>query len=653
MIKLHKNSECSCHIESCCNYKNEHHDGCGCHTHGQINIKNEIILILVSAFLIAFTHIATLGESIKTILFLIVYVITGYGVLKNALKGIYSKNPFDENFLMTVATIGALVLGEYVEAVLVMLLYRVGMLFENYAVGRSRKNIEKLMDIRPDYANVEMDGKLVKVNPSDVETGSIIVVKPGEKVAIDGVVVEGASAIDTSSLTGESVPLDVGTGDDILSGVVNLTGVLKIKTTKAFGESTVSKILDLVENASAKKSKSEHFIKKFSLVYTPIVCLGAFALAIIPPVIRLIIGANAQWGEWVYRALTFLVISCPCALVISIPLTFFAGIGGASKKGILIKGSNFIETLSKLSCVMFDKTGTLTKGEFKVKGVYYNKMNYDAVLYYAALAESYIDHPISRSIKNVFSGNIDTGKVTDIKEIAGHGVTCRVGEKEVAVGNHKLMKILGISYRECPKAGTSVHVAIDGKYEGCILVCDTIKGDAKKSVSLLKKMGIKDTVMLTGDNMETADAVASEVGIDKVYASLLPDDKVRAVEVYLKNMNKNQKLAFVGDGINDAPVLARADVGIAMGEQGLDAAIEVSDVVIMDDNISKIADAINISKKCMRVVYQNIVFSIGIKSICLVLGAFGIASMLLGVFADVGVMVIAVLNAVRCLKWRG
>ena len=659
MPKIHNHENCGCchNVANIDRHQSEHchHNDsvCSCHSHREINIKTEIVRIIISAIILIAVSMLPSNGVLRFVLFMVSYLIVGYGILKKAAESVIKREPFDENFLMAIATIGAIVLGEYTEGVAVMLFYRIGALFEGYALEKSRKNISALMDIRPDFANVEReDGKLVKVNPADVDIGSIVVVKPGERVPIDGVVLDGASSVDTSALTGESMPSDVGGGDEILSGTVNLTGVLKIKTTKKFGESTVSKILDLVENASSKKSQSEQFISKFALVYTPIVCYSALALAILPPVISMAVGIDANWGEWIYRALTFLVISCPCALVISIPLSFFAGIGGASRKGVLIKGSNYLETLSRVKCVMFDKTGTLTKGEFRVEGVYFNKMSSDKVLYYAALAESYSDHPISKSIKNVFSGELYRSKVTGVKEIAGYGVACKVGEKEVYVGNDKLMEMYGICYKKCMKAGTSVHIAIDGVYAGCILICDTIKEDAKNAVLLLKKMGIKNTVMLTGDNKITAKAVADEVGIDKFYSSLLPADKVRAVEAYINNMRKGEKLAYVGDGINDAPVLARADVGISMGTIGSDAAIEVSDIVLMDDNPIKIVYALRISKKCMNIVYENIYFSIGIKLVCLVLGALGVTNIWFAVFADVGVMVLSVLNAIRCLDTR-
>lgn len=655
----HISCGCGCHehkdehMECGCHKHNHTDDICCCQAHNEEGSKTTLTRIIASAGLLILAHIVPVGDMVKFLIYMISYLLIGYDILKQAIGGIAHKNPFDENFLMAVATIGAIILGEFTEAVMVMLFYRVGMMFEGYAVGKSRRNIAKLMDIRPDYANIEKDGKIVKVRCEDVEIGSIIVVKPGEKVAIDGVIIDGASSVDLSSLTGESVPSDVEAGDEILGGAVNLTGPIKVKTTKEFSDSTVSKILEIVENASSKKAKSEHFIKKFALYYTPIVCLGALALAVLPPIVRMLLGMSADFSEWIYRALTFLVISCPCALVISIPLSFFAGIGGASRAGILIKGSNFVETLSKLKCVIFDKTGTLTKGEFKVKGVYFNKMSADKVLYYAALAESYCDHPISQSLKNVFTGELDKGKVSNIKEIAGHGVMCKIGESEVAVGNEKLMKKLGVDVAVSNKSGTSVHIAVDGKYEGYILICDTVKDGAKESVLHLKKMGIKHTVMLTGDNASTAKSVAEEIGIDEYYSSLLPSDKVKRLEKYLEGMKKGERLAFVGDGINDAPVISRADVGIAMGLKGLDAAIEAADVVLMDDNVEKISTAVGISKKCMKIVYENIYFSIGVKALCLVLGALGVANMWFAIFADVGVMVLAVLNAIRCLKWRG
>lgn len=613
--------------------------------------KKSLIQIILSALLLVVAGFFPEGGVVSFAIFMVSYLVIGYGTLKKAVRGIVKLKPFDENFLMAIATVGAIVLGEYIEGVAVMLFYQIGELFESYAVGRSRKNVANLMDIRPDYANIEGEnGVLTKVNPADVVTGSIIVVKPGEKIPIDGVVAEGASSVNVSALTGESMPCDVETGAGVISGSVNLTGVLKIKTTKEFGESTVSKILELVENASSRKSKSEQFISKFAKVYTPIVCYSALALAVLPPAVRIVFGMSGEWGDWVYRALTFLVISCPCALVISVPLSFFAGIGGASRVGVLVKGSNYIETLSKVKCVMFDKTGTLTKGDFEVAGVYHNKMSSDKVLHYAALAESYSDHPISKSIKNVFAGGLDKSKVENAKEISGHGVVCEIGGKSVAVGNEKLMDKLGVKCEISNEVGTAVHVAIDGEYEGYILIRDTIKDNSKNAVSFLKKMGIKNTIMLTGDTKNVAMAVADELGIDKFYSSLLPSDKVNVLEDYLSGMRNGEKLAFVGDGINDAPVLSRADVGIAMGALGSDAAIEAADIVLMDDNPMKIADALGISKKCMKIVYENIYFSIGIKICCLILGALGIANMWFAVFADVGVMVIAVLNAIRCLK---
>ncbi len=653
---VHKHSVCGCHSNehcACDTHESNSHDGCGCHSHGETNHKGSLIRIILSAVLLIAVSLTHTDGALRLALFMVPYLVIGYDILSEAFKSIIRREPFDENFLMAIATVGAIALGEYAEGVFVMLFYQVGVLFEGYAVGRSRKNIAKLMDIKPEYANIEDEnGSVTKVSPESVGEGSIIVVKPGEKVPIDGTVIDGASSVNVSALTGESMPYDVSAGDEVISGSVNLTGVIRIKTTKAFGESAVSKILELVENASSKKSKSEQFIKKFAYVYTPVVCYLALALGILPPAILMIMGKSAAWGEWIYRALTFLVISCPCALVISIPLSLFAGIGGASRSGILIKGSNFIETLSKVKCVMFDKTGTLTKGEFEVVYVYKRNMSADKVLYMAALAESYSDHPVSRSLRNVFTGELDKSKVSGTKEISGHGVTCEIGGRSVAVGNERLMDMLCIAYKKPSRTGTAIHLAVDGAYEGYILIRDSVKDDSKKAVSLLGKMGIKDTVMLTGDTEATAKAVAGEIGIGKVYSKLLPSGKVDVLEDYLSKMSDGKKLAFVGDGINDAPVLSRADVGIAMGANGLDAAIEAADVVLMDDSPSKVADAIGISKKCMRIVYENIYFSIGVKVLFLLLGALGVANMWLAVFADVGVMVIAVINAVRCLKYR-
>ena len=595
------------------------------------------------------------GRWLRLALYLVNYYIIGWGTLKKAFKGIRNRQVFDENFLMAVATLGALALaiyenGDYAEAIAVMLFYQIGEWFESYAVGKSRRNISQLMDIRPDYANIEQEGHIIRVDPEEVEPGSIILVQPGEKVPIDGVVAEGSSALDTAALTGESLPREVAAGDEIISGCINLSGVLKVRTSKAFGESTVSKILELVENAGERKSRQEDFISKFARVYTPAVCYSALALALLPPLVRLLfMGLAPLWGVWVYRALTFLVISCPCALVISIPLSFFAGIGGASRAGILIKGSNFLETLSKTDCVVFDKTGTLTQGVFEVEGIHHSIMEDKKLLEYAALAESASSHPISKSLIKANGQEPDRSRVKDIQEISGAGVMATVDGRQVAAGNDKLMKKLGVEYRDCHSVGTIIHMAIDGKYAGHILISDVVKAHAKAAISALKEAGVEKTVMLTGDIKAVAEHVASKLGIDRVYSQLLPGDKVQKMEELLKEEKKEGKLAFVGDGINDAPVLARADIGIAMGALGSDAAIEAADVVLMDDDPLKIAKAIKISRKCLGIVYENIVFAIGIKLICLVLGALGIANMWLAVFADVGVMVLAVLNAMRCL----
>ena len=585
-----------------------------------------------------------------------VYLIIGYDILIKALKGIKNRQIFDENFLMAIATVGAFVLalyeqsGDYTEAIAVMLFYQIGEWFQSYAVGKSRRNISDLMDIRPDYANIERDGKLERVDPDEVEIGSVIIVQPGEKVPIDGIVAEGNSTLNTAALTGESIPRDTKAGDEITSGCINMTGVLKIQTTKEFGESTVSKILDLVENASSRKSKSEDFISKFARIYTPVVCAAALALAILPPLVRMAgMGLDAQWDEWIYRALTFLVISCPCALVISIPLSFFAGIGGASKAGILVKGSNYLETLSQTKIVMFDKTGTLTKGVFEVNAIHHSKMEDEKLIEYAALAESASSHPISKSLQKAYGKEIDRSRVADIQEISGNGVTARVDGIDVAAGNDKLMDRLGIEYISCHSVGTIIHIAINGKYAGHIVISDVIKPHSKEAIGDLKATGIHKTVMLTGDSQKVADNVAAALGIDEVYSELLPADKVAKVEEAMDSKSAKAKLAFVGDGINDAPVLGRADIGIAMGAMGSDAAIEAADVVLMDDDPLKISKAIKISRKCLGIVYQNIVFAIGIKLICLVLGALGIANMWLAIFADVGVMIIAVLNAIRAL----
>lgn len=583
-------------------------------------------------------------------LFLIPYLVIGYDILKKAFKGILNKQVFDENFLMAVATVGAICLGDCTEGCAVMLFYQIGELFQSYAVGKSRKNISDLMDIRPDYANIEVDGNLEQVDPDEVEVGSIIVVQPGEKVPIDGVIVEGNTTLNTSALTGESLPREAKCDDEVISGCINMTGLIKIRTTKEFGESTVSKILELVENSSSRKSKSENFISKFAKVYTPAVCYGALALAIIPPLVSmLVLGIAPQWGMWIYRALTFLVISCPCALVISIPLSFFAGIGGASNQGVLVKGSNYLETLSQTGIVVFDKTGTMTQGVFEVSKIENVGVEKDELLKLTAMAESFSTHPISKSLQKAYGKVIDKELIKDVEEIGGHGVVASVEGRQVAAGNVKLMKKLSVEYKESEGVGTVVHVAIDGQYAGYILISDLLKPNAKAAIESLKKSGIKKTVMLTGDAKKVADAVASELGIDEVYSELLPADKVAIVEDLLAKKSEKERLAFVGDGINDAPVLSRADIGIAMGALGSDAAIEAADVVLMDDDPIKIAKAIKISRKCLGIVYQNIYFAIGIKILCLILGAVGIANMWLAIFADVGVMVIAVLNAIRAL----
>lgn len=612
--------------------------------------KKVLIRILVSAALMVILTLLPLDGYLRLGLFLIPYLIIGYDILKKALKGIKNKQVFDENFLMAVATMGAILLGEYTEGVAVMLFYQIGEWFQSYAVGKSRRNISDLMDIRPDYANVEREGRLEKVDPDEVEIGTIIVVQPGEKIPIDGVIVEGKATLNTSALTGESLPREANVGDEVISGCINMTGVLKIQTIREFGESTVSKILDLVENSSSKKSRSENFISKFARYYTPAVCYGALALAVLPPLVRLfILQMPAQWGSWIYRSLTFLVISCPCALVISIPLSFFAGIGGASNAGVLVKGSNYLETLSKTKYVVFDKTGTLTKGIFEVSGVHHNKVEEAKILEYAALAESFSNHPISRSLKNAYGRPVDQSRVTDVEEISGNGVIAKVDGETVAAGNDKLMKRLGISFMECHHAGTVVHIAVNGEYAGHILISDEVKEHSKEAIQALKKAGIKQTVMLTGDARKAAVQVAEKIGVDQVYSELLPADKVAKVEELLERKGEKEKLAFVGDGINDAPVLSRADIGVAMGALGSDAAIEAADIVLMDDDPLKMVKAIKIAKKCLRIVYENIYFAIGIKVICLILGAVGIANMWFAIFADVGVMVIAVLNAIRAL----
>lgn len=619
--------------------------------------KKMLTRIMAAAFGVILLNFVPVTGILRFTLYLAVYLVIGYDILKKAGRGILNRRMFDENFLMAVATIGAFALavysksGDYNEAIAVMLFYQIGELFQSYAVGKSRRNISALMDIRPDYANVECDGKLEKRDPDEVGIGSIIVVQPGEKVPLDGIVVEGSSSLNTSALTGESLPRDVRQGEEVISGCINMTGVLKVRTTKQFEESTVSKILELVENSGSRKSKSEHFISKFAKVYTPAVCYGALALALLPPVIEMVfLGQAAQWGVWIYRALTFLVISCPCALVISIPLSFFAGIGGASKAGVLIKGSNYMETLSQTKYVMFDKTGTLTKGAFEVSAVHHNELEEEKLLEYAALAECASSHPISKSLQKAYGKEIDRNRVSDIREISGHGITAVVDGHEVAAGNDKLMKKLGLKYHECHTAGTIIHMAIDKKYAGHIVISDVVKEHSKEAVAELKKAGIKKTVMLTGDSRKAAEQTAKTLGIDQVYSELLPGDKVQKVEELLLEKEGKEKLVFVGDGINDAPVLTRADIGIAMGAMGSDAAIEAADVVLMDDDPLKISKAIKISQKCLRIVYQNIIFALAIKFACLGLGALGIANMWFAIFADVGVMIIAVLNAVGALR---
>ena len=611
--------------------------------------KKMLLRIIIAAVLIVVFSLLPAEGYLRFVLFMIPYLVIGYDILKKAFKGILNKQVFDENFLMAVATVGAILLGDYSEGVAVMLFYQIGELFQSYAVGKSRRNISELMDIRPDYANIEKDGTLEQVDPDEVEIGTIIVVQPGEKVPIDGVITEGTSTLNTSALTGESLPRDAKAGDEVISGCINMTGLLKIRTTKEFGESTVSKILELVENSSSRKSKSENFISKFAKYYTPAVCYGALALALIPPIVLLIMGKPAMWGDWIYRALTFLVISCPCALVISIPLSFFAGIGGASNQGILVKGSNYLETLAQTKYVVFDKTGTMTQGVFEVSGIHHNEMPDEKLLEYAALAECSSSHPISKSLQKAYGKPIDRNRVTDIEEISGNGVIAKVDGISVAAGNTKLMNRLGIAYQDCHHVGTVVHMAIDGKYAGHILISDIIKPHAKEAIAELKKAGISKTVMLTGDSKRVADQVAEELGIQEVYSELLPADKVSRVEELLNQKSEKDKLAFVGDGINDAPVLSRADIGIAMGALGSDAAIEAADIVLMDDDPLKISKAIKIARKCIRIVYENIYFAIGIKILCLILGALGIANMWVAIFADVGVMILAVLNAIRTL----
>ena len=608
-----------------------------------------LVRIIISLVLVVVFSQLPVEGYLRFGLFMIPYLIIGYDILKKAFKGIRNKQVFDENFLMAVATIGAILLGDYTEGTAVMLFYQIGELFQSYAVGRSRRNISELMDIRPDYANVENNGELEQVDPDEVAIGTVIVVQQGEKVPIDGVITEGTSTLNTSALTGESLPRSAKVGDEVISGCINMTGLLKIRTTKEFGESTVSKILELVENSSSRKSKSENFISKFAKYYTPAVCYGALALALLPPIVLLLMGKPAMWGDWIYRALTFLVISCPCALVISIPLSFFAGIGGASNQGVLVKGSNYLETLAQTKYVVFDKTGTMTQGVFEVSGIHHNEMSDEKLLEYAALAECSSSHPISKSLQKAYGKPVDRNRVTDIEEISGNGVIAKVDGVSVAAGNAKLMNRFGIAYQECHHVGTVVHVAVDGRYAGHILISDIIKPHAKEAIAELKKAGISRTVMLTGDSKRVADQVATELGIDEVYSELFPADKVTKVEKLLDKKTAKEKLAFVGDGINDAPVLSRADIGIAMGALGSDAAIEAADIVLMDDDPLKISKAIRIARKCIRIVYENIYFAIGIKVLCLILGAIGIANMWMAIFADVGVMIIAVLNAIRAL----
>ena len=614
--------------------------------------KKVFTRIIVAAVLMVVLSLLPIDGWLKFVLFMIPYLVIGHDILLKAWKGILNRQVFDENFLMAVATIGAILLGDYKEGVAVMLFYQIGELFQSYAVGKSRRNISELMDIRPDYANIEKeDGTLEQVDPDEVGIGSVIVVQPGEKVPIDGVIEEGRTSLNTSALTGESLPREAGVGDEVISGCINMSGVLKIRTTKEFGESTVSKILDMVENASSKKSRSENFISKFAKYYTPAVCYGALALAILPPLVRLLfLGMTPEWGDWVMRALTFLVISCPCALVISIPLSFFAGIGGASNAGVLVKGSNYLETLSQTKYVVFDKTGTMTQGVFEVSGVHHSSMDPEKMLEYAALAECHSSHPISKSLKKAYGKPLDPSRVTDVEEISGNGVTAKVDGVRVAAGNSKLMEKLGVDCMECHSVGTVVHMAVNGKYAGHILISDQIKPHAKEAIAALKKCGVKKTIMLTGDRREAARQVAEELGIDEVHSELLPGDKVAQVEKLLDEKGEKEKLAFVGDGINDAPVLSRADIGIAMGALGSDAAIEAADIVLMDDDPLKISKAIRISRKCLRIVYENIYFAIGVKVVCLILGALGIANMWAAIFADVGVMIIAVLNAIRALN---
>ena len=618
--------------------------------------KKMLLRIIIAAVMLAALYFLPVTGWLRLGLYLVTYLVIGYDILKKAGQGIANGRVFDENFLMAVATVGAFALaiyeksGDYNEAIAVMLFYQVGELFQSYAVGKSRKNISALMDIRPDYANIEQDGKLVQVDPDEVAVGTVIVVQPGEKAPIDGVVVEGSSTLNTSALTGESLPRDVHEGDEIISGCINMTGVLKIRTTKAFGESTVSRILELVENSSSRKSRSEDFIAKFARVYTPVVCYSALALAVLPPVIRLVGGMDGQWEQWIYRALTFLVTSCPCALVVSIPLSFFAGIGGASHEGILIKGSNYLETLSQVKTVVFDKTGTLTRGVFEVTAVHHSDMDEQKLLEYAALAECASSHPISKSLQRAYGKAIDRSRVADIQELSGHGVTAVVDGHSVAAGNSKLMEQLGIPYHDCHSVGTIIHMAVDGQYAGHIVISDVVKPHAREAIEALHKAGVEKTVMLTGDAKKVADAVAAELGVDEVHSELLPGDKVDKVESLLAQQSGKAKLAFVGDGVNDAPVLGRADIGIAMGAMGSDAAIEAADIVLMDDEPLQIAKAIRISRKCIGIVYENIVFALAVKFACLVLVAIGLADMWAAIFADVGVMVLAVLNAIRALR---
>ena len=618
--------------------------------------KKNLIRIIIAAVLLIFIKLVSLPAWLSVVLYLAAYIVIGYDILRKAFKGILNKQVFDENFLMAVATVGAIALAVYErsadlsEAVAVMLFYQIGELFQSYAVGKSRRNISALMDIRPDYANIEKDGQLERVDPDEVEIGSVIVVQPGEKVPIDGTVIEGTSSLNTSALTGESLPRDVAVGDEIISGCINMTGVLKIRTSKAFGESTVSKILELVESSGARKSRAESFISRFARVYTPVVCYSALALAVLPPVIRLIMGMGGEWSTWIYRALTFLVISCPCALVISIPLSFFAGIGGASHEGILIKGSNYLETMSQVKTMVFDKTGTLTQGVFEVSGIHHSAIEDEKLIEYAALAECASSHPISQSLRRAYGKEIDRERVTDIQEVSGKGVIAKVDGVSVAAGNDKLMAQLGIEAIPCRSVGTVIHIAIDGKYSGHILISDVEKPDAKDAIAALKRAGVTKTVMLTGDADRVAQYTAGNLGVDEVYSELLPGDKVDKVEMLLSKLEGRGKLAFVGDGINDAPVLSRADIGIAMGAMGSDAAIEAADIVLMDDDPMKIAKGIKISRKCIRIVHENIVFALVIKFACLLLGALGIANMWAAIFADVGVMVLAVLNAIRALR---